>query len=198
MLHNSIFSILAIMVSIYSLLCTIRIILTWIPGISYSVSSFFSKLCDPYLNLFGKCKFLRFGSINFSPILSLGVLAACSTIFTSLSKVGHISFASILALIISMSWNVISSILNFFLIILIIRFIVLLVQKNSYNGSQFWRQLDSTLNPFIYKIISPLSKGKMIPYKNAILLCILILLLTNLVGSILISILKSYILLIPF
>ena len=217
---NFIFKIIASLLTIYSLLCSIRIILTWIPGISNGFTNFLSRICDPYLNIFSRLGIFRFGAIDFSPVISLGLLALLSTISSSLAQAGTITLGFILALIIQMAWNVISSIIGFLLIVLIIRFIVLLFQNNSYNGSQFWRQFDYAanlfidsksyngsqfwrqfdyaLNPVIYKIVAPFSKGRMVPYKIALLISIISLFVVKFAGSLFIFQLTRLFKMIPF
>lgn len=193
-----IFRILASLFMIYSLLCSIRIVMTWIPGVNNGFTNFLAKICDPYLNFFSRSGIFRFGAIDFSPVLSLGILALLSTIFSAFSRTGRITFGFVLALILEMAWNVISSIIGFLLIILIIRLVVLIFQNNSYSGSQFWRQFDYIVNPIIYRIISPFSKGKMIPYKTAIIISIVSLILVELAGGFFIFQLARLIKLIPF
>ena len=193
-----IFSTLATVLSIYSLLCTIRIILTWIPGVSYNVTSFFSKICDPYLNYFSKRGWLRFGAIDFSPFLSLGILTVLTTLCNSIAQTGFLSFALILALFIQMIWNVISSILGFFLIFLIVRFIFLLIQNNSYGASNIWRQIDYVINPIVYKIANTFSHGRMISYKTAILVSIISIFFSYLGGIFIINAILRLIQYIPF
>ena len=195
---NFIFKIIASLLTIYSLLCSIRIILTWIPGISNGFTNFLSRICDPYLNIFSRLGIFRFGAIDFSPVISLGLLALLSTISSSLAQAGKITLGFILALIIQMAWNIVSSIIGFLLIVLIIRFVVLLFQNNSYNGSQFWRQFDYVLNPVIYKIIAPFSKGRMVPYKTALLISIISLFVVKFAGSLFIFQLTRLFKMIPF
>ena len=69
-----IFSLLAAAISLYTMLCFVRIILTWIPSLNYSkFGHFMATLCDPYMNYFRRFRFLRFGNLDFSPVLSLGL-----------------------------------------------------------------------------------------------------------------------------
>ena len=58
-------------ISIYSILCFARILLSWIPSLSYSkVTQFLAKICDPYLNLFRKLP-LQFASLDLLRLLHL-------------------------------------------------------------------------------------------------------------------------------
>ena len=78
---RAIFSSLATVVSIYSSLCLVRIFLTWIPQANYSkFGQFMSAICDPYLNIFSRVRFLRIGMIDFSPILAFALLSALASV----------------------------------------------------------------------------------------------------------------------
>ena len=45
--------IISAFLSLYSLLCLLRIIITWIPNYSYSKpADILAQICDPYMNLF--------------------------------------------------------------------------------------------------------------------------------------------------
>ena len=76
-------------ISLYTLLCFIRILLTWIPNMGYNkFTLFLGKICDPYLNLFRRIRWLKFGALDFSPVLALALLAVFSTAMTELSIAG--------------------------------------------------------------------------------------------------------------
>lgn len=198
MIINTVFSLLATLLVFYSILCSVRIVLTWIPGINNSFTDFLSRICDPYLNYFSSKGLLRFGQFDFSPLLSLGLLAFGSTICSTLAMAERLTIGFLLAAIVSMAWNVFSSIINFAAILLIIRFIVLLVQHNSYNGSYFWKTIDSFLNPFVYKVARIFSGRRMLSYKSTVLLTIFVLLTVSIAGTYGIGSLCSLIRKIPF
>ena len=68
-----IFSLLIKGISLYTTLCFVRIILTWIPGLEYSkVGQILSAICDPYLKLIKKIP-LNLGNLDFSPMLAIGL-----------------------------------------------------------------------------------------------------------------------------
>ena len=94
--------IVAAAISIYALLCVVRIILTWIPGGSYTgFGRFLSALCDPYLNLFRR-GWLRLGTIDFSPLVALAVLTLASILFQTLGGGTRVTLAAILILVIEL------------------------------------------------------------------------------------------------
>lgn len=79
-------------ISLYSFLCLIRIVLSWIPSAANSsFGQILSSLCDPYLNWFRRFPFTRIGMIDFSPILALGVLSVGSDMIARIIRTGHLS-----------------------------------------------------------------------------------------------------------
>lgn len=197
-MFKTVFSILSVAATLYAILCSIRVVLTWIPGIENGFTRFLSSICDPYLDIFSRMNIFHIGTVNFSPVLGIALLSFLSKIFSQLALRGSISIALILSLIISMLWSVFSSVLYFLLLIFIIRFIVLLAQHNSYNGSSFWQMFDNAFNPIVYRIARTFSNGRMVSYKATLLISIIALLIVNILGSLLISNLCSLIELIPF
>lgn len=180
-------SILSAIVTIYTILCVVDIFLSWFPGAKKSsVGKIISTICDPYLNLFSKIKFLRIGNIDFSPIISIGILSLLSSILAGLTATGRIYLGGILGTIIQMLWSVISMFLFILLLFSFIRWITLASNKNS----AFWNQIDSFLQKVAYKISKPFSKG-VISYKQALLITWIILIAGLVVGYILSTILTG-------
>ena len=190
------FRTLAGAVSIYSLLCVVRIILTWIPGASYTgPGRFLSALCDPFLNAF-RFGWLRFGAIDFSPLFALAVLTAATILFQNLGNGAKITLAAILAMTITIAWSIISSILTFLLIILVVRLIVFLTGAD--RSSSLWSQIDASLNPLVYSITRFFSGSRPIAYKNALILAIVLTLIIRFGGVFAIGGLVAICSMIPF
>lgn len=177
-----IFHILATLVSVYCVLCTIRIILTWIPGLTNGFTLFLSRICDPYLSFFSRLGILRIGYVDFSPILALGVLSVFATIFSSLAVTGIVSFGFLLATVLQMVLSTCLSILNFFTVFLVIRLIIYLVNK---NNSNFIRSFDNIINPLVYKIARFFSHGKLMSYGSALIVTIIVCIVVTALGSLL-------------
>ena len=117
------------LINIYSFLCFIRIILTWIPGAQYSAPGrILSALCDPFLNIFRGTRWMQIGSLDFSPAISIGLLYALSYILQNILMTGRLYLGAVLAIIIGMAWSIVNSLALFLLVLLIIRFIVILSQ----------------------------------------------------------------------
>lgn len=180
---NVIFGIIATVLTIYSLLCFFRIILTWIPEMSYSkAAQFLAGICDPYMNIFRGIKWLRMGSFDFSPALGLCLLGAFSSLFKMLSNGGMISIGMIIAMGIQIISSIISSLLTFIIIVFAVRLLVILMNRNNYNPSNFMlNQLDSSISPLVYRIAKTFTAGRNLTYKTALIVSIVSLVAANII-----------------
>lgn len=178
-----IFGIIATVLTIYSLLCFFRIILTWIPEMSYSkAAQFLAGICDPYMNIFRGIKWLRMGSFDFSPALGLCLLGAFSSLFKMLSNGGMISIGMIIAMGIQIISSIISSLLTFIIIVFAVRLLVILMNRNNYNPSSFMlNQLDSSISPLVYRIAKTFTAGRNLTYKTALIISIVSLVAANII-----------------
>lgn len=197
-LYQIIFSILSFLISVYALLCTVKIILSWIPGTNINFTRFLSNLCNPYLNLFSKTGLLRFGQLDFSPVISIGLLSLISTVCSGIASEGRLGLGTVLAIVIKMTLYTATSMLNFLILLLLIRFIFILVQRTTYTASELWKKFDYFISPFVYKISRFFSGGRMISYKSTLLISIIILSLVSIVSYWLINKLIYLVNLIPF
>mgnify|MGYP003312595474 CR=1 FL=1 len=192
-----IFSLLAAAISLYTMMCFVRIILTWIPSLNYSkFGHFMATLCDPYMNYFRRFRFLRLGNIDFSPILSLGLLVAVSNILSNIAMTGRLGVGYLLASVVSVLWSLISSVIGFLIILLIIRLVALFLSK---GGNSLWYSLDSTLNPVVYKLAGIFrGRNTFMTQKTAYIITIVALFIARLVGGILFSVIVTLLMRIPF
>lgn len=192
-----IFGLLSAVVSLYTMMCFVRIILTWIPSLNYSkFGGFMSALCDPYMNYFRRFRFLQFRNIDFSPILSIGLLVAASNILSSIAVTGRFSIGYLLASAISMLWSVVTSVAGFLIILLIIRLIALFLNK---NGGSLWYNLDNTLNPIVYKIAGIFrGKNTFMAQKTAYIITIIVLSAACFLGSAVFSLIAGLLSTLPF
>lgn len=182
-----VFSILAFLFMAYAILCTIKIILTWIPGTNNGFTKFLAAICDPYLNLISKTKLLRFGQLDFSPIIALGILSILSTVFSGIATDGKIGIGKLLGTTLQMSMYTATSVLNFFILFLAIRFIILIIEKTQSSSSPFWSQFDYFVSPVVYKISRFFSGGKMLSYKSTLLISIFFFVAISIITYLLIS-----------
>lgn len=140
---------LSSLVQLYSFVCVIYILLSWVPEMRYSaVGRFLASLCEPFLRLFRRFKFTRIGMVDFSPILALGALSVISMALNRFAYTGRFSFGFILASIIQIIWSFFSFLLTIILIFLLVRIIYDFVSSHRMR-SPFWVMLDNFLNPII-------------------------------------------------
>ena len=151
---SAIFNLLSAVIGIYSFLCMIRIIFTWLPNYSYSKpAQILGKICDPFLSIFSRIKFLRFGNIDFSPVVGFAVLTLLSSLFSNFAASKRISIGIILSTILSMIWSLVSSIATIIIILFIIRLIAALIKKDTHP---IFYSLDATFRPitsFVNRLI---------------------------------------------
>lgn len=196
---SQIFSILATAITIYTMFCFIRILLTWFSGAQYSsFGRFLSNLCDPYLNIFRRLSFLRIGMMDFSAAVGICVLVAASSICSHLALSRTISFASVLGLLVSLSWSIISSVIGILAVIFIIRFVVIMVKGDYSTYGSLWDQLDRALSPIIFRISNMFYRRGTPPFKTGLLISILTLAAAYFIGNYLIRLLVVLISQIPF
>ncbi len=195
---QAILSLLSAIVTIYTILCFINIIMSWFPGLKFTAfGKFISSVTDPYLNFFSRWGFLRIANIDFSPIISIGILSLASSILGGIQSTGRIYLGGILATVIYMLWNIISSLLSILFLLILIRWIVLLVKKGQTSFNSGWNQIDMMLNKFTYKIASTFTKSAM-SYQKSLLISWITLLVVMGLGRILINILVNLCYRIPF
>ena len=191
-----ILKIISSFLSLDSLLCLLRIIITWIPNYSYSKpADILAQICDPYMNLFRGIKWLRFGSFDFSPALALCILGAVSQLFSSLANGGYINLQMILAMILGIFFSILSSLIFFLIILFAIRLILIMINRDSYNTSGFMaNQIDSSISSIVYRIARTFAMGRRITYKAALIISIIALLFLQFALRILLAFILSIIL----
>lgn len=195
---QTILSIIAGALSLYTLLCFIYILMSWFPGAKFTkFGHFMSSICDPYMNLFRRMSFLRIGNIDFSPIVSIGLLSLASAILAGIQRTGRIYIGGIIGTIFSSIWGIASSIIGIFVILIFIRWIVLLFSKGRTSYESGWNQIDMILNKMTYKIAGTISKKSM-SYQTSLLMSWIILIAVLIIGHVLIGILVNLCVRIPF
>ena len=163
------------LINAYLFLCFIKILLSWVPSAAYSsFGRVLSSICDPYLNWFRRFRFTRIGMVDFSPILSLGILSIAAQLITSILATGTISLWGVLVSIIELVWSFIGFVLNLLIIFLIIRLGYDLF--GSSNSSPFWYNLDRFLSPVIAKTTGFFQR-KPLQYRTRLVLTIILILL---------------------
>ena len=195
---QTILSILAAALSLYTLLCFIYILMSWFPGAKFTkFGHVMTAICEPYMGLFRKLGFLRIGNIDFSPIISLGILSLASSILGGIQHTGRIFVGGIIGTILSSIWGIASSIGFIFTLLTFVRWIVLLLNSGRTSYESGWNQVDMMLNKISYKVAGTFTK-KAISYQKSLLITWITLLVFLGVGHILITILVNLCYRMPF
>lgn len=165
-----ILSILSFILTVYSFLCFLCVIMSWIPGLKFTAfGRFLDSLCSPYLNLFSRISFLRFGNIDFSPVISIGLLVILSATLGEIQSTGRIYIAGIFISLISMIFNAIHSLLIIFTLLVLIRWIFLKINHGRTEYDSGWNQVDLMIKNVSYKIGGKFFKGSL-SYERALLI----------------------------
>lgn len=171
----------------YYILCFINILLSWIPGLKFTkFGKFVSSITDPYLRFFSRNGKFVVGNVDFSPIISIGLLVLVSSIIGRVASTGRINLSWILATTFYTIWSISSSLLTIFFVLFLVRWIVLLCNHGNTPYDSGWNRIDVALMPVSYKMAKLFTK-KYISYQNALLLSWIILLTAYIILFILIG-----------
>lgn len=169
---SSLFNTFGFAVKIYSYLCIVYIFLSWFG--SHSRGGFLYEICDPYLSWFRRFRFTQIGMIDFSPILAIGVLSLFSSVLFQIADMRTFSVLGIALNLVGIVWSFFSFLLNFFIIILIIRLV--LDFSENYRQGNFADMLDRFLSP-VFVRVHKLSGGRFMSLRKQIIVCLIVLLL---------------------
>ena len=192
-----IFNIIASVAGIYSLLIFIRIIISWFGGaVTGKPVNFLIRVTDPYLDWWRSKLNLRLGFVDLSPIAAIAALSLIQSIFYTFARFDRITMGSIIAIVLLSAWSVVSFLLGFCLLIIILRLIAYLTNRDVY--SSFWRVIDSISQPLLYRT-NRLIFGRRIPgYIKGIITSLLVLAVMMIGGGYLVPLLAKLFSKLPF
>ncbi|MDR1950513.1 MAG: YggT family protein [Spirochaetaceae bacterium] len=168
-------SILGGFTSLYMILIFVRILLTWFSGSLYGKpAQILCRITDPYLEWFRRFPALRFSTLDLSPIVALGVLSVANNIFITLGRYGSITLGLILAMLLSVVRSTVFFILGFFIVILVLRLIAYLLNRNVYRS--FWGIIDTLSRPISYRINRIIFRDRLVRYHTGLIVSIVTLL----------------------
>jgi YggT family protein len=174
-----IFGFLGAATSIYMLVIIIRVMLSWFGSSYNSGVKLLEDVTEPYLAAFRRLRFLRFGGMDFSPVLAIGLLSVAGSVFSSISRYGHITVGIVLALLASMVWSAASFVLTVSFIILLVRLIAHLTRRNIFTP--FWQIVDRIASPILNFVSRLLFRGRPVQYQTGLIVSTIATLLARLV-----------------
>jgi YggT family protein len=182
---------------LYMLLIFIRVMLSWFNAPSLGrPAELLGQVTDPYLNWWRRFPILRTGFLDLSPIAAMAALSLVQTACGIAARYGRISLGILLAIALRAVWSVLSFVLGFFIIVLILRLIAYLTNRNIYSA--FWRIVDSVAQPVLYRITRIFFRRRLINYMAGILLSIGVLAALNIGGRFLVILLTGILQSLPF
>jgi YggT family protein len=154
---------------LYLLLIFIRVIFSWFSGAHLGRPvEFLARITDPYLDWWRRFPALRAGFLDLSPIAAMTALSLVQTICGVMARYGRITIGLLITIVLQSVWSVISFILGFLIIVLLLRLLAYLTNRNIY--STFWRIIDSIAQPVLYRVTRFFFRRRLINYLSGILL----------------------------
>lgn len=174
--------ILGAAVSVYTLLCLLRVFLTWMPGLELGKpGEILRRLVDPYLEFFGRFGFLRAGRFDFSPIAALAMLAVANNMLATIAFMGRVSLGGVLGMLLQAIWSAFSFIMFFLAGAALVRAIAYVARWNSLHP--LWRVIDAMLNPVLYRINRLIYRGRIVNYLQGLATGFIVLVLAGTLGG---------------
>jgi YggT family protein len=150
-------------ITVYMLLCTLRILLTWVPrGDLGKAGAVLSSVVDPFLGFFSRFRFLHVGRFDFSPIAALALLAVVNQVLATLAFAGAITTGGILALVLDAIWSAAAFVLTFLAIAALARLIAYAARWNSLHP--LWMVVDDMLNPILFRLTRLVWRDRIVNY----------------------------------
>lgn len=160
--------VLSAAVSIYMLLCILRVFMSWAPGLSMGKAGrLIGELADPWLGLVGRLSFLRVGSMDFSPVAAIAVLAVLNNVLITLAFAGTITLGVVLGMLLGAAWSALSFMLAFFAICALLRLIAYVARWNSLHP--LWMAIDALLNPLLFHTSRLIYRDRIVNYLQGLL-----------------------------
>ncbi len=194
MLLQTFLRILGTFLLIYTLLLSLRILLTWFGGPSFGRAWHYLRVAtDPYLNIFRRIKFLHLGNFDLTPLAAILTLVIVQNIIGSLSLYGFITLGIILAIIVRGIWQSAVWILLVLALICVVRIISLYVA--GHRDHPIWHALDMILQPMVFQAGRLLNRS--VEYLHGIFIALGAIIAMWVLGSVLINVIVSVLFRLP-
>ena len=138
-------NLLASLLSLYSLLICIRIILSWLKtGTENPLAYYLGKIVDPYLSWFKGIRSLVRPRFDLTPLVALAVLSVIQSLLRLFGSYGTITVKMVIALLLQTLYSyIVHPILFFFFILLVVR--LYFCYKRSIHSITYIALLDSLI-----------------------------------------------------
>lgn len=163
-------NVIIMLLSGYALLLVIRILISWFQGVIHPSGRLYDllyKATDPYLRIFRRFKFLRFGFLDLSTITGIMFIYLIIEILRFVQAYNTISLGIILAITVSALWSIIRFLAIIFLVMVGIRYFFHISGRGA--GSPLMGGIDNFIYPLQQKIERKIFKGRIISFSTGLL-----------------------------
>jgi YggT family protein len=193
---QTIFGFLAGLAGVYSILLFIRIIISWFGSFQQNrLVEILSLVTDPYLGWWRKNLPIRIGVLDFSVVAAIVFIAVIQRILITIAASQGITLGSILAIVLLSVWSVASFIIGFCLIIIILRMIAYLTNRNIYTP--FWQMVDSISQPVLYRLNRIIFGNRIAGFMKSIVMSSILLAMVWIGGNLATSMLADFLYKLP-
>ena len=98
----------------------------------------------------------------------------------------------VIALLVQTVWSIIASLINFIVILLLIRLVIILASGSSFSGNPLLYQIDQTLSPLARRISRTFTGDRQVSYKAGLIITILALVALSFIGQLAFSLLAQF------
>ena len=197
MVFSLIARVLGAAVTVYMLLCALRIFLTWVPRNNIGrAEELLTQAVDPYLGFFSRFRFLHVGRFDFSPIAALAILAVLNQVFATLAFAGAITIGGLIAMGLDAVWSALAFVLSFLSIAALVRLIAYAARWNSLHP--LWRIIDDMLNPILFRVTRLIYRDRIVNYLQGLATGFGVLVVLRLGGEALVNLLDRLLRSLPY
>ena len=181
----------------YLFLLSMRLVLSWFSGTSMGRPwDLLRRATDPYLGLFYRFRFLRRGSVDFTPVVAVLTLVVLLNLVNELIRGGRLSVGLVLSAVLLAAWSGASFLLLLFLVVGILRTIPMVFR--ALPGATLWKTLDLLVQPLVAWVSRLFRLVGRVTYAQRLLLTLGLLLVAWLLGRIAIVRLAALLVRLPF
>ncbi|OHD68215.1 MAG: hypothetical protein A2177_06340 [Spirochaetes bacterium RBG_13_68_11] len=186
-----------IVLILYLFLLSTRIVLSWFSGTSMGRPwDLLRRATDPYLGLFYRLRFLRQGSVDFTPVVAVLALVVALNLVNEMIRGGRLSVGLVASSVLLAAWSGASFLLLLFLVVGILRAIPLVTR--ALPGATLWKTLDLLVQPLVAGVSRLFRLVGRASYVQRLLLTLGLLLVAWLLGRIAIVRLAALLARLPF
>ena len=189
--------VLSAVVSVYMVLCFLRVLSSWLPGVDLGKpGDILASATDPFLGLFSRISWLHVGAFDFSPIAALALLTLVNSALTTIAFSGTISIGLILGMVLKALWTAVGFVISFFAICTLLRIIIVAAHWNGLHP--VWQVVDSMLNPILFRINRIIYRNRIVHYLQSLITGFVVLVVLRIAGGELVGLLVHLLNGLPF